>query len=110
MGPRTLLIVLLLAAPLAVQAQPLDPQTQVLQNQIAAEQDALRRQVQDAQRQADVERQRLQTEQRVQALGAARRPAAVTTEPTAPIYASPGPRREPPPIAKPSQDKTRARA
>jgi hypothetical protein len=107
MGPRTVLIAALVAAPLTgpVQAQPLDPQTQVLENQIAAEQDALRRQAEDAQRQADVERQRLETEQRVQAMDAARRPASVTTQPTPPIYGPSGSRRELEPYAKPSQDK-----
>ena len=73
----------------AAAAQPYDPQSLAVQNQIAAEQDNARRQTQDAQREAAVTNQRLQTEQRLQSLQAARQGVRVTETPSPSAWSSP---------------------
>lgn len=96
------LLVGVLLAP-AVHAQPIDPvreaQERALANQIAAQRDAADRRAIDAERDAEVVRQRQETEQRLQSLGAQR--AQPVTEPTPPPTVSSGRA----PTTKPSQDK-----
>lgn len=72
----------------AAEAQPYDPQSLAVQNQIAAEQDNARRQAQDAEREAAVANQRLQTEQRLQSLEESRQGVGVTETPTPPAWSS----------------------
>jgi hypothetical protein len=96
-----------LAAPAAL-AQPLDPvreaQDRALADQIAMQQDAANRRTQDALRDLEVARQRQETEQRLQLLGAQRTQPAVV-RPSDPPVGSSGRTR-----IKPSQDKPSSRS